>query len=270
MNKLIVLIFFIISPECYPQIPEGFPVIDNSDLPDAKFLPSRYFTGESLYGYMNGSAELYREYGITDALITEFDLSSGHYKCEVFKMIGPEEAFGIFSISKFRCPGMPDLADYTCQTKYHLQICKGSYYIRIINKSGTSADSVISLKTGKILAGKIKEPSAELSSFIPDIKPDDLKRNAVLVKGKLGLMNGATDWEDYLKDISGYCTLIFTTREKSIISVRFSNPEDFRQFLNLHGYGTCDLSVSDIRMPGGETIRLLADTHLLVGKVKNK
>jgi len=264
MYKLPVLLFLHISLACYPQIPADFPVIGKTDLPDARFQPARHFTGESLFGYMNGGAELYREYGITDAVITEFDLNGGHYKCEVFKMKGPEEAFGIYSVTKYRCLSSPSISQYTCQTRYQLQICKGSYYISIINRSGTSADSVISLKTGKILEEKINEPSADLSTFIPDVSIENLKHYAILAKGKLGLMNGATEWENYFKDMTGYYALIFTVEDKTILSVRFRKPEDFNQFIDFHGWGLCDLSVSDFKLSGGEIIRILGDNHLLI------
>jgi hypothetical protein len=269
MNKIFTLIFMFVSLGCYPQIQDGFPSIEKSDLPDAKFLPARHFTGESLFGYMNGGAELYREYGISGADITEFDYQSGHYKCEVFRMNGPEEAFGIFSVSKFKCSGMPPVAIYTCQTRFQLQICKGPYYISIINSAGTIADSLLSLRIGDILSRQIKDPSVDLNSFIPGMEPVDFSRNTVLAKGKLGLMNGATIWEDYFKDVTGYCALIISAKEKSLISVRFKNPDDFRQFITLHGWSTCDLSVNGLKMSGGEMIRLLADTHLLI-EIANK
>lgn len=264
MNKVPVLLLLLASLACYPQIPADFPIIDKNDLPDARFQPSRHFTGESLFGYMNGEAELYREYGITDAVITEFDLNSGHYKCEVFKMTGPEEAFGIYSVSKYRCLDSPPISQYTCQTKYQLQICKGPYYISIINKLGSRADSIVSLRIGEMLAGKINEPSADLSAFIPDINPDDLNHNAILAKGKFGLMNGAADWEDYFKDMTGYITLVFKAEEKTILSVRFKGPEDFKQFINFHGWSLCDLSVYDVRISDDETLRVLGDNHLLI------
>jgi hypothetical protein len=264
MKKLPTLIFLFASLVCQSQIPEGFPTIDKSDLPEGKFLPARNFTGESLFGYMNGGAELYREYGISFAVITELDIKSNHYKCEVFKMTGPEEAFGIYSVSKYRCLSSPPVSPFTCHTRYQLQICKGPYYISIINKSGTSADSVNSMEIGKILSAKITDPSADLLAFIPDAKQDDLSFNAVLAKGKLGLMNGATEWEDYFKDISGYYTLISRSKEKTLLSVRFNKPEDFQQFLKLHGWSTCDLSVNGIKMLGGEIIKLMSENHLLI------
>ncbi len=264
MNKLAVLILLLASLSCYPQIPADYPVIGENDLPEAKFLAARHFTGESLFGYMNGGAELYREYGITDAVITEFDLSDGHYKCEVFKMTGPEEAFGIYSVSKYRCLSSPPISQYTCQTRYQLQICKGPYYISIISRYGTSADSVILLKAGKMIGEKISETSTDLSAFIPDADPGDLKNNSILAKGELGLANGAPAREDYFKDVTGYYTLICTTRECTYISVRFKKPEDFKLFLSFHGWSICDLSATDVNKASGETLRMLGENHILV------
>ncbi|MFH0843342.1 MAG: DUF6599 family protein [Bacteroidota bacterium] len=264
MPKLLFILALFNSMVCYSQIPANFPFIDKNDLPDAEFQPARHFTGESLFGYMNGGAELYREYGITDAVITEFDLEGGHYKCEIFRMTGPDEAFGIYSVSKYRCLSSPPFSRYTCQNRYQLQICKGPYYISIINRSGTSADSIVLLKTGKILEEKINEPSADLSAFIPDADPDDLNFNSILAKGKLGLVNGAADWEDFFKDVTGYYTLIYKAKEKTFLSVRFKRPEDFRLFINFHGWTICDLSASDVRKTGGETLRMLGENHILI------
>ncbi|MCX6303009.1 MAG: hypothetical protein NTW82_12585 [Bacteroidia bacterium] len=264
MNRLLIILSLLVPLACYPQIPANFPVIDKNDLPDAKLQPARHFTGESLFGYMNGGAELYREYGITDAVITEFDLDGGHYKCEVFKMTGPEEAFGIYSVSKYRCLSSPRISQYTCQNRYQLQICKGPYYISIINRSGTSADSVVLLKTGKILEAKINESSPDLSAFIPDADSNDLNLNSILAKGKLGLVNGAADWEDYFKDVTGYYTLIYKTQERTFVSVRFKRPEDFKLFINFHGWTICDLSASDVKKANGEILRMLGENHILV------
>jgi hypothetical protein len=264
MHKLFSLIFFLFPLVCCSQIPAGFPVINKTDLSDAKFTPARYFTGESLFGYMDGGAELYREYGISDAVITEFDLSGGHYKCEVFKMTGAEEAFGIYSVSKYHCLGSPPFSTYTCQTHYQLQICKGPYYISIINKAGNKADSIASLKIGEILSGKINGPSIDLTSFIPGTDTSYLQRNAVLAKGKLGLMNGATAWEDYFKDLSGFCALILPSGDKTILSVRFSDKEALMEFCRLHKIEPARLSGMPLKISGSESVTLLRENHLLI------
>ena len=264
MCKPLYLILLLISWSGSAQIPGNFPALGKSDLPEAKFSPPRYFTGESLFGYMNGGAELYREYGITDAVITEFDIENRHYKCEVFRMNGPEEAFGIYSVSKFKCLSSPGFSEYTCLNRYQLQVCRGPYYISIINRSGTRADSLTMLKAAELLADKISEPSIDLRTFMPDLDPETIKGDAVLVKGKLGLANGATEWEDYFKDQTGYYTLIYTPPERSVLSVRFAKDEDFKLFITFRGWGLCELSISDVTIDSGETLRLLGNNHLLI------
>src|SRR4030042_1487285 len=264
MFKILILLFILTSLTCYPQIPADFPVIGENDIPEADFKAARHFTAESLFGYMNGGAELYREYGITDAVITEFDIEDRHYKCEVFRMTGPEEAFGIYSVSKYRCLSSPGFSQYICLNRYQIQICKGPYYISIINRYGTSADSLVALKTAKILSEKITDPSIDLRTFIPDSDPEIIKGTAVLAKGELGLANGATKWEDYFRDLTGYCTLIYTGPDKTILSVRFAREEDFKLFINFRGWGLCELSISDVTIDSGETLRLLGNNHILI------
>jgi len=264
MYRILYLILLLISLAGSSQVPEGFPVINKSDLPEAKFKPARHFTAESLFGYMNGGAELYREYGIIDAVITEFEVDNRYYKCEVFRMNGPEEAFGIYSVSKFKCPGSSDAAPYTCLNKYQLQICKGNYYISIINRNGTSADSLVAVKTAKILSGKINDPSFDLKTFLPDMDTEAIRGSAVLAKGKLGLANGATDWEDYFRDQEGCTTLIYEDDGLTILSVRFKGDEEFKKILDLRGWGEYELSLSDVTAGSGEILRLLGNNHILI------
>jgi hypothetical protein len=264
MNKFFTLIIFISSLAAQAQVPEGFPLIGKSDIPGAKFKPSRQFTGESLFGYMDGGAELYLEYGIKSAAITELDIKDGHYKCEVYKMNGPDEAFGIFSVSKYKCTAMPPVSAFTCQTRYQLQICKGNYYISIINKSGSREDSVNSLRIADILALQITEPSAGLSDYLPGTDLAEKKSHAVLVMGKLGLMNGAQDLEDYFTDITDYTAVILPQHNSNIISVRFKNTEALNKFTALHNWDPAKLSDIGTDTYGDASVKLLKDNHLYI------
>ena len=74
-RKLLVLILLILwLPACLSQLPEDFPTIDKTDLPGAKISSSRTFNGTSLFGYIDGGAELYLEYGFSAVLVTEIEL----------------------------------------------------------------------------------------------------------------------------------------------------------------------------------------------------
>jgi hypothetical protein len=229
----LVLIFNLNS--LISQIPGDFPTVTKVDLPGAKFSQPRIFNGTSLFGYIDGGAELYLEYGFSMVTVPEIDYMGGKYKTEIYRMNGPEEAFGIFSVSKFRCAGMPAVSDYTCQTKYQLQICKGPYYVSIINSTGTKNDSIASLKIGEIIAGKIKDEQIDLSSLMPGISINELKHNCILAKGKLGIVNGSPDLEDFFSGTRNY-TAVIVSGGKKFIAIRFDSSESLEKFLVLHNW----------------------------------
>ncbi len=264
LPKLKPLLFLLLSLNAFTQVPEKFPSVEKGEIPNAKILSVRQFTGESLFGYIDGGADLYLEYGFLSAEITEFGILDHYYKCEVFKMKGIDEAFGIYSVSKFRCLSSPAIASFTCQTHFQLQICKGPYYISIINKSGSSTDSLNSIKIGRLISDKIKEPSADLSAFFPGENTSDIQHNAVLVKGKLGLVNGAPDWEDYFRDVSGFYTVILPGGEKTTISVRFDSDSSFRKFCELHEIDSGKLSSPGYSIKDGNVVVLIDRNHLII------
>jgi hypothetical protein len=248
----------------FSQFQEGYPALKKQDVPEAKFLPLRSFTGESLYGYIDGGADLYLEYGFTGVVITEFVWLKGKYKTEIYKMKSPEAAFGIFSVSRFRCRTRPDISTYTCQNKYQLQICCGQYYISIINESGNSVDSSASLVIGKKIVEKIGEPSVDFDKFFPGFPSENLRNEAVLVKGRLGVINGASDLEGYLKGLGGCTAVILKTPGKTLVSVKFEGKEELERFAFSHNWDLNELSESAYKMPDGETVRKLYNNHLLI------
>lgn len=235
-NKTLVFLILIFNiNSLLSQIPGDFPAVTNKDLPGAKFSQPRIFNGTSLFGYIDGGAELYLEYGFSMVTVTEIDYLGGKYKTEIYRMNGPEEAFGIFSVSKFRCAGMPPVSDYTCQTKYQLQICKGPYYISIINRSGNRNDSIASLKIGEIIAGKIKDEQIDLSSWMPGVSINELKQNCILARGRLGIVNGSPDLEDFFSGARNY-TAVIVGGGKKLIAIRFDSGESLDKFLISHNW----------------------------------
>jgi hypothetical protein len=212
---------------------------------------------------MNGGAELYLEYGFSLASITEITFMGGKYKTEIFRMKGPEEAFGIFSVSKFRCLDMPPYSAFTCRSRYQLQICKGPYYISIINSAGTAADSTASARIGEFLAGRIEDGELNLQEYLPGIPEEAIKSGCFLAKGRLGIVNGDPDLEDGFKGIQNYTSVILKGEEKYTISVKFSDQDSMRKFIEVNGIEvTGNLKKGDDgKLPG-----FLSDNHILFEK----
>src|SRR5512140_1987026 len=260
--KLVICLFWF--PVCSAQTKGDYPEITAIDLPGAEFSAPRFFTGTSLFGYIDGGAELYLEYGFSGAEITEITMGARKYKVEIFRMTGTEEAFGIFSVSKYRCIHTPDLAKYSCQTKYQLQFCKGSYYISIINGTGNSRDSSAMLHLGKIISNKISESEFDPGVYFPGFPIDSSVKDILLAKGRLGIVNGYPDLEDYFKGITGYTAVILRIKEKTILSVKIINGEQFKKFIDLHGWDAVELSGHIVKSTGGDVVRQIGGYHLLI------
>lgn len=251
-------------PACFPQIPLDFPSIDKKDLTGARISSYRTFNGSSLFGYIDGGAELYLEYGFTASSVAEIDYMGGKYKTEIYKMNDPESAFGIFSVSKFRCQAIPDISEFTCQTRYQLQVCKGPYYINIINRTGTLSDSIASANIGMAITSKICGSSFDLSSYLKDIPSQTIKTKAILVKGRLGIINGSPDLEDYFKEIENYTAVIVKEDTKIILSVKFADSDSYKKFMTLRNWKDDDISNDGFKGSTGERINKLSENHLLI------
>ncbi len=258
MQKQLILfsILLLALTDAVAQLPDDFPVIDKNDLPGAKLTSSKVFNGTSLFGYIDGGAELYLEYGFIMASVTEINYMNGIYKAEIYKMTGPEEAFGIYSVSRFRCKSVQGLSGTSCQSKYQLQICRGQFYISIINRTGTRNDSIASVLIGKSITGRISGDDADLSNFFPDVDDSLLKSGCFLAKGRIGIVNGSPDLEDLFIDYSGYTAVIYKN-DRTNISVRFNNAESCRKFADVN-------KLKEGKSETGLTVRKIDDCHFLI------
>lgn len=246
------------------QTSGSFPGIDESDLPDASFKAARVYTGASLFGYINGGAELFREYGFSDAWITELHYMGGKYITEIYRMTGPEEAFGIYSVSRYRCRNTPSLSPFACQTPYQLQICKGPYYISIINSTGSSNDSIASLRIGQAIVRKIPERTADIRYYLPDVSTEVINRDALLVMGELGFMNGAPDLGAYLGETTGYYAVILRQENQTMVSVRFLSREELETFMSGKGWYLGPMADGASVVPSGATVTRISENHVLI------
>jgi len=99
----------------------------------------RTFTGSALYGFMNGGADLYYEYGFKELISREVIFKGEEFTVDVYTMETPLDAFGIYSINAFKCLRADSLGRFDCQSKYQLQAVDGNNYVSIVFQSGSKA-----------------------------------------------------------------------------------------------------------------------------------
>jgi len=201
-----ILFAMLISVFVYPQ--SGMYELTSTDLPGATFTRNDSFTGTGLWGYINGGADLYLEYGFEKVRVQEFEWHENKIKINFYKMSNPEAAFGIFSVSTYNCTEFGSLHQFSCVTQYQVQVAFGEYYLQIISDKGDSASILLKKEIAEKIIGKY-EP---LQFDVPELfKIEYFKlflTNLKFINGTLGIQNGYPDWEEYFDELENYSIYI--------------------------------------------------------------
>jgi len=222
-------------PVIQAQIPDDFIRINAEEIAGLEILQERTFTKESLFGYMNGGAELYLEYGFERLVVSDLDYSGNTLKVEVYKMPDVNMAFGIYSVNIFRCESNNGPSENYCESPYQVQFCYGDYYVNIINNSGTqdglAAAKIIAAK----LAGDIKGDEFSFASYIPeDFMPDTIYK-ILLIAGDVALGNYAFEYAEYIEDFSDYILMVVESGDNVMLIIRFETGDQIEKFRNSMG-----------------------------------
>ena len=97
----------------------------------------RTFIGTSLYGFMNGGADLFLEYGVKQLVTRDLVYIEEDYTLDIYEMSSPEDAFGIYSVHVFKCTQADTDDDINCLSTFQLQTITGNFYISLVFPSGS-------------------------------------------------------------------------------------------------------------------------------------
>jgi len=193
---------------------QEIPQLTENETGSLTIVRNQIFDGESLWGYMNGGADIYLEYGFEVLRVEEFIVDNETIKLELFKMAGPVSAFGIYSIKTYKCSQSKVLLSSDCLNPYQYQLLYGDYYLQIINESGSEKAA----KLMKEIAGKITSKIEMKELQLPAVYlTDSLKlplSEIKMVKGYLGIQNKLIEMAGYFDDIENYQVYFAKNTEK--------------------------------------------------------
>lgn len=231
MKKILIILLFI----TYCSFSKENPNIELPNTIKTK-IDSKQFNKNSLWGYINGGADLYLEYGFDELKIYSFDYNDERIKVEIYKMQDNESAFGIFSINHYNCLNIKPLTQLFCSNNYNVQFAKGNYYISIINETGDKDAYDYCIDLAKKIITQIKNEDFSFPELFNKKEVLQISDRIRLFKGLLGLQNINLSFSELLKfdsKVSGYFTDLNT--DDGIISllfIKFNNQNDLSNFLN--------------------------------------
>jgi hypothetical protein len=188
----------------YPSCGQGIPEIEENDIPGLIINRNDAYDGESLWGYMNGGADIYLEYGFDILRVQEFTGKDENIKLELFKMDDPVSAFGIYSMKTFRCKESEVLTFTDCLNDYQYQFLYGDYYLQIVNETGSGIAKQLMKEIASVLMKKLPKSEMLLPvKFLTDslnLSLTEIK----MIKGELGIQNKASVLTDAMRDLENY------------------------------------------------------------------
>lgn len=214
---------------------QEIPELTAAEIPGFTVNQNECFNGESLWGYMNGGADIYLEYGFEILRVEEFTNEDESIKLELFKMNDPISAFGIYSIKTFKCEQGNVITDIDCLNRFQFQLLYGDYYIQLINESGSAKAKEAMMSIAETALKKIDEIGLMLPiTYLTDslgLPLFDIK----MVKGDLGIHNKTPALEGFFEGIEDYQIYYAKTvkggEKVKYYEIVFNAPENKHKFL---------------------------------------
>ncbi len=218
----------------------GFPVLSDGEAPGLHILHEKTYDGTSLWGYINGGADVYLEYGFSQLLARKAEADGIKFQIDLYRMQNPASAFGIFSISAATCPGGDSLDAHHCISRYQVQAARGDFYVSVANDKGTPEAGRIGMTIVRRLLSQIgpSDPMLPPVFGIPSLRA--LGGSMKFMKGRLGIENGFPAWEGLFSGCDTYAAHILPVRsdtvELSLAHIAFGSVREADSFSSAAGF----------------------------------
>jgi hypothetical protein len=242
-NKtLINVCFFILIT--FPSLLPNNAITNNSDIPllfaddlsEYKIKKTEFYKGKELYGYINGGAEIYLEYGFKKLAVQYLHNSINECKIEIYQMSDHKAAYGIYSISHSHCEIQDTLSKYHCSTPYQLLIAKGPFYITLTNFIGDSVSQNKNISLGKKIISKIHCEEFSIPDAFRHPFHNINREKLIFVRGPIGIQNRLSYWTDLFADLSNYSVYAIQIDDKNnwarAAQIAFENQKDIQLFFD--------------------------------------
>ena len=150
---------------------------------------SQAYEGDDLFLYIDGGAEIYREYGFSRVLIQDYWRGEDSISLEIFEMSDPSAAFGIFSFKRGPNGKPADVGTGSSLEGYYLNFWKGRFLVTVTGMN-TSESTVRAILAAARAVDSRLEGTAGLPAVVGALPQEGLVPSSLkYLKGPLALRN---------------------------------------------------------------------------------
>ncbi|OGU61002.1 MAG: hypothetical protein A2V66_09630 [Ignavibacteria bacterium RBG_13_36_8] len=238
----ILAITLLFAANLLGQGEDGSPILTEFDFPGINILRTEYYDGNSLWGLIDGGADIYLEYGFEELAFQIVEWEGFNFRVELFRMIDGNSAFGIYSVSRYKCMMNDTLTNIICITQYQVQAAIGKYYISVANDKGTDEARNLTIDIFSKIISKLHQNIFTIPQFFEQERFSPYKDRFMFIKGKLGLQNGFPMWSEMFDKYSGYEVFLLPIVEDDyyayISLIQFSSEKETDEFVGEHSTAT--------------------------------
>jgi hypothetical protein len=163
---------------------------DTALLPPDGFLggwkksdPPKRFTEADLYGYIDGGAELFLEYGFEQLTVQKYRSGADDFTVEMYRMTDAAAGLGIYLMKAGKETPVAGFRERHTANRYQMMFCRNRYFVIVNNLSGKETLAPVQAQFASYIASKLPAAAA-----VTDLQ---LLPREGLVPGSTRLVRGA-------------------------------------------------------------------------------
>ncbi|HRY33254.1 MAG TPA: hypothetical protein P5531_09840 [Bacteroidales bacterium] len=196
----------------------------------------KQYNDSSLWGFINGGADLYLEYGFKNLVHHEIVYKNAYFKASVFQMADEAAAYGIFSVSVQNCQTWDSITHVACVNPYQVQFAFGSYYVSITNIRGDAATRAHGAELAiRLIRKAYYQPYIPTGIFASKLL-SPYHRQFKIMRGPLGIENALPDWSERFETGSRFEIHVLPLEDSNgsihVARIAFESEPHLRRFRN--------------------------------------
>jgi hypothetical protein len=171
-----------------PALAAGQTVVpaDNAVPGWKKSDPAKTFAQADLYGYIDGGAELFLEFGFEQLVVQKYKNGADEMAVEAYRMTDPVAAAGIYLMKAGRETPEPAFTERNTANKFQLTFQRNRYYVIVNNLAGKDALRPAVVQFASAVAAALP-PAVSVPELALLPRPGLVADSARLIRGPYGL-----------------------------------------------------------------------------------